>query len=57
MELGSVAQQVVDLNLFLFDRPVHPELFRHYADYRVQQGRYHADIWIIGLSHGARMVF
>lgn len=51
MELGSVAQQVVDLNLFLFDRPVHPELFRHYADYRVQQGRYHADIWIIGLSH------
>ena len=51
MELGSVAQQVVDLNFFLFDRPLHPELFRHYADYRVEQGRYHADIWIIGLSH------
>jgi hypothetical protein len=49
MELGTV--QAVDLHLFLFDRPLHPELFRHFADYRVQQGRYHADIWITGLSH------
>ena len=49
MELGTV--QAVDLNLFLYDRPLHPELFRHYADYRVRQGRYQADIWITGLSH------
>jgi hypothetical protein len=50
-EVGSLALQAVDLHLFLFDRALHPELFRHYADYRVEQGRYHADIWIIGLSH------
>lgn len=52
MELGSAAQQQsVDLHLHLFDRPLHPELFHHYADYRVSQGDYHADIWILGLSH------
>ena len=50
MEVG-VAQQAVDLHLFLYDRPLHPELFHHYADYRVRQGRYHADVWIVGLSH------
>lgn len=43
--------QTVDLHLFAFDRSLHPELFRHFADYRVQQGRYYADIWVIGLSH------
>ena len=54
MELGSAAQQqqqAVDLHLFLFDRPLHPELFQHYASYRVTQGSYTADIWICGLSH------
>lgn len=51
MELGSAAQQAVDLNLFLYDRPLHPELFRHYADFQVKQHRYHADIWIVGLGH------
>jgi hypothetical protein len=51
MELGSIAQQAVDLNMFLFDRPIHPELFRHYADYRIEQARYHAEVWIVGLSH------
>ncbi len=43
--------QAVDLHLFLYDRPLHPELFRHYADYRVRQGRYYADVWITGLGH------
>lgn len=51
MELGSVAQQVVDLHLSLYDRPLHPELFRHYADYAVEQGRYRAEFWLIGLGH------
>lgn len=47
---GTV-QQALDLHLFLYDRPLHPELFRHFADYRVRQGRYYADVWIVGLSH------
>jgi hypothetical protein len=50
-ELGSIIQQSADLHLFLYDRPLHPELFRHFADYRVAQARYHADVWIVGLSH------
>jgi hypothetical protein len=50
-ELGSAALQSTDLHLFLYDRPLHPELFRHYSDHRVPQHRYHADIWIVGLGH------
>ncbi|MBI5862977.1 MAG: DUF2617 family protein [Planctomycetes bacterium] len=50
-ELGSSLPLAADLNLFLFDRGLHPELFRHYANYRVNQVRYHADIWFVGLSH------
>jgi len=49
MNIGTL--QAVDLHLFLYDRPLHPELFRHFADYRVRQGAYYADIWITGLSH------
>ena len=52
MELSTPAQQqALDLHLFLFDRPLHPELFHHYGTYRVAQGDYHADIWIVGLGH------
>jgi len=50
-EPGALALQAADLHLFAFDRALHPELFRHFADYRVEQGRYHADIWVVGLSH------
>src|SRR5262245_61091176 len=50
-EVSSPVVLAGDLNLFLFDRPLHPELFRHYANYRVNQVRYHADIWFVGLSH------
>ncbi len=51
MNAGSSIQQAVDLNLFLYDRPLHPELFRHYADFRVRQGDYQVDIWLVGLAH------
>lgn len=51
LELGSVSHQSGDLSLVVYDRPLHPELFRLYAEYRVRQTRYHADIWIIGLGH------
>lgn len=48
---AEAALQTVDLHMYAFDRALHPELFRQYATYRVRQTRYHADIWIIGLSH------
>jgi hypothetical protein len=50
-DLDAPTLQAIDLNLYIYDRPLHPELFRHYANYRVEQGGYHADIWIVGLSH------
>jgi len=50
-ELGNPALQTADLHLYVFDRALHPELFQHYADYRVAQGGYHADIWVVGLGH------
>jgi hypothetical protein len=43
--------QASDLHLFVFERALHPELFQHYANHRVEQGKYTADIWIVGLSH------
>jgi hypothetical protein len=49
--VGGAVLQAADLHLFVFDRALHPELFQHFADYRVEQGRYVAEIWIIGLSH------
>jgi Protein of unknown function DUF2617 len=51
IEPGSAVVQAADLNLYLYDRPLHPEMFRHFADYRVNQVRYHADIWFVGLGH------
>ena len=50
-EPESLVLQTVDLHLYLYDRPLHPELFRHFADFRIEQGRYRADIWVVGLSH------
>jgi hypothetical protein len=50
-EIGHQSLQAVDLHLFVFDRPLHPELFQRFASFRVMQGKYHADIWIIGLGH------
>lgn len=50
-ELGAGPILATDLNLLLYDRPLHPELFRIYSDHRVEQGKYHANIWIVGLGH------
>ncbi len=50
-ELSSGVLLAADLNLVLYDRPLHPELFRHTANYRINQMRYHADIWVVGLGH------
>lgn len=51
LDLHEPVHQSGDLHLFVLDRPLHPELFRHYGAYRVAQGRYYADVWIVGLSH------
>lgn len=43
--------QAGDLHICLYDRSLHPELFRHYATFRVGQSKYYADVSIIGLGH------
>ncbi|MDX2200203.1 MAG: DUF2617 family protein [Phycisphaerae bacterium] len=50
-QLTAPPVQSADLHLFVFDRALHPELFRTYAQYRVQQGKYIAQISVVGLSH------
>ncbi len=51
MELGKTQQRIDDLYFYLYNRPLHPELFHVYAARRINRARYQADICIIGLSH------
>ncbi len=51
VESSVAVPQSGDLHLFVYDRLMHPELFKHFGNFRVEQTRYFADIWIVGLSH------
>lgn len=44
-------QRVEELQLSLYQRAIHPELFNIYCVKRIQQARYSAEIWIVGLAH------
>ncbi len=51
VELGQTLTRVADLKFALYHRPLHPELFRIHQSRHLDRGSYHADIWVIGLSH------
>jgi len=51
MELGQTKLVVGELSFFLYDRALHPELFRISRSSSVAQASYQAQIWIVGLSH------
>lgn len=51
VERGRTKQRVDDLQLCLYQRAIHPELFHIQRVKRVEQARYTAEVWIIGLSH------
>lgn len=54
MERGQTKQpkqRVEDLQFCLYQRAIHPELFRINRVKRIEQARYHAEIWIVGLTH------
>ncbi len=51
MERGQTKQHVEELLFCLYERPVHPELFKIDRVKRIQQTRYQTEIWIAGLSH------
>lgn len=43
--------RVDDLHFHLYERALHPELFHIWQVKHIQQRRYHAEIWILGLAH------
>ena len=51
MERGQTIQRVEDLHFCLYQRAIHPELFHIDRVKRIEQARYHAEIWIAGLTH------
>lgn len=57
MERGQTKQRVEDLHFCLYQRALHPELFHIHRVKRVQQARYSAEIWIVGLTHVVMVQF
>ena len=51
MPTGQKLQRVSELQFFLYNRPLHPELFEIYHDHRIGKRAYEAHIWITGVSH------
>ena len=49
----SIRQQhsISSLRYYLYDRPVHPELFDIYHDRHLIMGQYEAQIWVTGCTH------
>lgn len=43
--------RVEELQFCLYQRAIHPELFHIHLVKRIQQARYQAEIWIVGLTH------
>ena len=50
MSIGQ-KQTVSTLRFYLFERPVHPELFDIYHDHRIVQKGYESQIWVTGCAH------
>lgn len=50
MSIGQ-KQHVSALRFYLYDRPVHPELFDIYHDHQVVMKGYEAQIWVTGCTH------
>ena len=44
-------QRVADLNFYLFEGVVHPELFGIQRQRTFERDAYRADVWLIGLGH------
>ena len=50
MDIGQ-KQSVSSLRFFLYDRPLHPELFDIYHDHHIIKHGYEAQIWVTGCTH------
>jgi hypothetical protein len=50
MNIGQ-KQSVSSLRFYLYDRPLHPELFEIYHDHHIVKDGYEAQIWVTGCTH------
>ncbi len=50
MNIGQT-QRLDSLRFFLFERPLHPELFDIYGDVRIKKPGYEAQLWVTGCTH------
>ena len=50
MSIGQ-KQNVSSLRFFLYDRPLHPELFEIYHDHQILKNGYEAQVWVTGCAH------
>ena len=50
MNIGQ-QQRVESLRFYLYDRPLHPELFEIYHDHHIFKEGYEAQIWVTGCTH------
>ncbi len=50
MSIGQ-RQTLGSLRFYLYDRPLHPELFDIYRDHQIVKTAYEAQIWVTGCSH------
>jgi len=55
LERGRVRQRVDDLCFCLYQRPIHPEFFHIHRVRRIEQARYTAEIWVVGLAHSVTL--
>jgi len=51
VERGQTKYRVEELLFCLYQRPLHPELFDIHRVKRIEQNRYSAEIWVLGLAH------
>jgi len=51
VERGQTKQRVEDLLFCLYQRAIHPEFFQLHKVRRLEQRRYQAEIWVVGLAH------
>ena len=51
VERGYTKQRVDELLFCLYQRALHPELFKIHQVKRLEQSRYQAEIWVLGLAH------
>jgi len=44
-------QRLSSLRFYLYDRPLHPELFDIFHDHHIEKPAYEAQIWVTGCTH------